>query len=109
VPGQDFKVDAGVWDLIVTLNRVPGLWTLYSCQGGGDRDGWVTILGEAVPSFIAFIAQQRVPLTLQLWLWRDSPSRAELCWEPRQYKSILRLAQAFEASRICHNTDWPSI
>jgi hypothetical protein len=72
VPGQDFKVDAGVWDLIVTLNRVPGLWTLCSCQGyaphgcaeavylyDGSDAGYVRVAGNVGP-FLAFFTEQIV-------------------------------------------------
>src|SRR5215469_17539532 len=99
VPGHDFTVDAGILDLIVTLNRVPGLrTTLSSCQGGTRHhlDRRVSIVGEAVPSFVAFIAQQRVPLSVRLSLEvKGYLPQSDLYWQPRHYKSILRLAQAF--------------
>jgi hypothetical protein len=60
VPGHNFQVDAGVLDLIVTLNQVPGLKTLFSCQGflrHGFGEGYVAVAGEGLP-FIAFFTEQ---------------------------------------------------
>lgn len=55
--GENFEVDEGVRQLVLLLNRFPGLHTLNSCQGGersgaANPKGYVRVAGEGTTFFV---------------------------------------------------------
>ena len=47
-------VDSGIKDVVETLNRIPNVWTVDSCEGGGDEDAEICLYcGQAKSNYKA--------------------------------------------------------
>jgi hypothetical protein len=103
--GRNFEVDSKIAPLIRDLNRLPGIYTLNSCQ-----DGYVQIGGD----YEALILFASGLLSLmfvegQKWKWKSKKYGfhftvevfAQPCinlrWLPKQYKHVLKCVKEYAA------------
>lgn len=76
VRGRTIKVDSGVKELILLLNSIQGVETLFSCQGslddGGEKRGYVMLAGpksvDLLPRLALAIAKQT-----RIWWQHNNP------------------------------------
>lgn len=130
VRGRKIKVDGGVKDLILLLNSIHGVETLFSCQGslddGGCKKGYVMLAGpksvDLLPRLALAIAKQT-----RIW-WQHNNPMIQACrsmtvelevsqvgivirWMPYDYERLLGMVRSLfddDAKESASSTDAPS-
>lgn len=114
IRNQVIQMDAGIVELIKMMNKIPGVETVYSCQGDDGLGGGYVLFGgkralHILPAIAMGIFQEEV-------MWkrkhqhncrgcRSMSIRLEvdgiglvLRWAPRDYRRVLRLVRSVSRS-----------
>lgn len=115
IHGQHIEVDRGVRDLILQLNRLPGVQSHFSCQGDpGEEDAYVRFGGPGAFPLLPLLARA---ILKEEKIWRRKHRHVccgcrsmsvtlEICgdgialrWQPWDYRRVLKIVAGLRKPR----------